>query len=277
MSLVEKEAEMSNEAFGKIAGIALEDAGLSIPLSKKALVQSRIARRLRKLSLNSIKDYISYLNDSNNQKERRELISILTTNVSSFYREQHHFEHLISAAFPRLKEKIAAGKSVRLWSAGCSSGQEPYTISMEIQKHFSEPEIEKILILASDIDPGILEKARIGQYSSSEMNTILEGDQRRFFEKQGDKYQATDKLKSLVRFRELNLHGQWPMNGAFDAIFCRNVLIYFDDQHQQALWPRFCNALVSSGFLYLGHSERIHPLDTSGFASIGATIYQKTT
>ena len=223
-----------------------------------------------------MQDYISIVSGTKAPEERRELISILTTNVSSFYREQHHFQHLKSDVFKRLREKIAAGKTVRLWSAGCSSGQEPYTIGIEILKYFTSSEVKNILVLASDIDPSILEKARRGQYSHLEISAISEPDQNAFFEQQGDKYEALQKLKSLVRFRELNLHGQWPMSGAFDAIFCRNVLIYFDDTHQQALWPRFRNALVPGGYLYLGHSERIHPLDTSGFTSIGSTIYQNS-
>jgi chemotaxis protein methyltransferase CheR len=277
MTVDEKETTMSDEAFGRIAGIAIKDAGLSIPISKKALVQSRIARRVRVLGLNTVEEYLSIINEANNKEERRELISILTTNVSSFYREQHHFQHLTNNVFAKLKNNISAGKPVRIWSAGCSSGQEPYTIGIEILKYFSSSEVKDILILASDIDPSILNKARLGRYSQPEISAIPEHDQRNFFEDHGDKYEVSDKLRSLIRFRELNLHAQWPMTGVFDAIFCRNVLIYFDELHQQTLWPRFRNALVPGGYLYLGHSERIHPLDTSGFASIGSTIYQKTT
>lgn len=277
MSLAETENLLSDQAFEKIASIAMHDAGLAIPKSKKALVESRIARRLRALGLNGVSEYIAMLNDVAHASERKELISILTTNVSSFYRERHHIENLTGNVFPDLKTKISSGETVRIWSAGCSSGQEPYTIAIELLKFFTSAEIENTLVLATDIDPMILAKARAAQYPESEMEPIAEVDKNRFFDRDGDTFIANAKLKSLVRFRELNLHADWPMQKTFDAIFCRNVLIYFDDAHQKALWPRFHSALKSRGQLYLGHSERIHPVETSGFESIGATIYQKTT
>ncbi len=277
MSVVEKENTMSDQAFEKVASIAMHDAGLAIPKSKKALVQSRIARRLRTLGLDAVGEYIAMLDDVAHSAERKELISILTTNVSSFYRERHHIDHLTGSVFADLKAKLSSGDTVRIWSAGCSSGQEPYTIAIELLKHFSSAEIENTLILATDIDPMILAKARRAQYPLSEMDPISETDQKDFFQRDGDAFVANNRLKSLVRFRELNLHADWPMQKTFDAIFCRNVLIYFDDAHQKALWPRFHKSLKSKGQLYLGHSERIHPVETSGFESIGATIYQKTT
>lgn len=277
MSLAETENLLSDQAFEKVASIAMHDAGLAIPKSKKALVESRIARRLRTLSLGGVNEYIAMLNNVAHASERKELISILTTNVSSFYRERHHIEHLTGIVFPDLKTKISSGETVRIWSAGCSSGQEPYTIAIELLNFFTSAEIENTLILATDIDPMILAKARAAQYPASEMEPIADVDKNKFFNQDGDTFVANAKLKSLVRFRELNLHADWPMQRTFDAIFCRNVLIYFDDAHQKALWPRFHSALKSRGNLYLGHSERIHPIEASGFESNGATIYQKTT
>ena len=137
MSLIDQEATMSDQAFDQIAAIAISDAGLSIPRSKKALVQSRLDRRLRALRLDTVKDYIELLSDKSNGSERKELISILTTNVSSFFRENHHFEHLVSQVFPKLRNKISRGESVRIWSAGCSSGQEPYSIAMKLNYYAS--------------------------------------------------------------------------------------------------------------------------------------------
>ncbi len=277
MSLATTETAMSDQAFHRVAKIAIEDAGLSIPESKKALVQSRIARRLRVLNLESIEDYLGMLDDHAHGAERKELISILTTNVSSFFRERHHFQHLSNDVFPLMKKKLSKGEKIKVWSSACSSGQEPFSIGIEFLKNFNTAELENILILATDIDPSILTKARSGKYPKSEIESLPKEDQKYFRQVDDTQYQVQENLMALVRFRELNLHSKWPMQGAFDAIFCRNVLIYFDDLHQQALWPRFHNALMPSGFLYLGHSERIHPLETSGFASIGATIYQKTT
>lgn len=266
---------MSDDAFTRIADIAITDAGLAIPASKKALVQSRLSRRMRKLGLTSITEYIEKIENKDDPAERRELISILTTNVSSFYREEHHFEHLRAHVFGQLEHKLKRNERIRIWSAGCSSGQEPYTIAIEILKALSPPRNSDILILGTDIDPAILEKARNALYSETEISALSPGDRDRFFQPNGQGFQVHDDVRNLVRFRELNLHASWPMSGPFDAIFCRNVLIYFDDAHQRALWPRFRSKLVSNGYLYLGHSERIHPLDGSGFISQGATIYQK--
>ncbi|NNE89891.1 MAG: hypothetical protein HKN27_17620 [Silicimonas sp.] len=268
-------ATLSDQAFQRIAKIAISDAGLLIPPSKKALVQSRLSRRMRALGLVSVDAYIDKVESAKDVAERRELISILTTNVSSFYREDHHFEHLRSHVFKRFEQKLLAHERVRIWSAGCSSGQEPYTIAMEIIKNLSLSARSDILVLGTDIDPAILERARKGVYSEAETSSINSDDRDRLFVRQGASFHACEKLRSLVRFRELNLHSTWPMAGPFDAIFCRNVLIYFDDAHQKALWPRFRSKLTPDGFLYLGHSERIHPLEKSGFISQGATIYQK--
>ena len=267
---------LSDQAFQNIADIAILDAGLSIPISKRALVQSRVSRRMRALGLNAVDDYLSKLTNRKDPEERKELISILTTNVSSFRREQHHFEHFVTSVMPALKKKIEAGGRIRIWSAGCSSGQEPYTIAIEVLKYFTAIAGKDVLVLATDIDPAILRKARGGTYDASDLKVIPASDRNQYFQRDGQTFRVTNDLRNLIRFRELNLHSEWPMTGPFDAIFCRNVLIYFDDAHQRALWPRFRNMLTDGGHLYLGHSERIHPLVGSGFESRGATIYQET-
>ena len=268
---------LSDSEFLRLTEIASASAGLSIPASKKSLVQSRSARRMRDLGLARCKDYGTFVD--NNTEETRELISVLTTNVSSFYRERHHFEFLVQTIVPELKEKLKNGKRVRLWSAGCSSGQEPYTMAIELIKSIPSLKNSDFLILATDIDPRILRRAVDGVYTEADLESVSAEDRDRFFEpcvlEEGAR-QASQELKSLVRFRELNLHSDWPMQGAFDAILCRNVVIYFDDETQRSLWPRFRSGLTPGGYLMLGHSERIHPLDDTGFVSAGVTIYRKT-
>ncbi|MBT8448493.1 MAG: hypothetical protein KJO69_02330 [Gammaproteobacteria bacterium] len=175
------EQGMSDQAFQKIAQIAISNAGLSIPSSKKALVQSRISRRLRALGLNTINEYLEIITDTSQNAERKELISILTTNVSSFYREEHHFSHLVSQVFPTVRKKISQNKTVRFWSSGCSSGQEPYTISMEVLKYFNLNEQKNILILATDIDPVILKKAQMAIYSDTEIEPVRRNGCQKFF------------------------------------------------------------------------------------------------
>jgi len=267
---------MTDAEFSKVASIAAKAAGLSIPASKKSLVQSRIARRMRDLRLASCQDYLSFVDQ--NDTETRELISVLTTNVSAFYRENHHFEFLVDTIIPKLRAKLKSGGRVRLWSAGCSSGQEPFTLAMELTKAIPNIRDCDLLILGTDIDPKILKTAIKGTYSEAEVEAIAPQDRERFLVKSVERdghFVVNDDLKKLVRFRELNLHGEWPMQVEFDAIFCRNVVIYFDDDTQRALWPRFRDRLVSDGWLMLGHSERIHPLEETGFTSAGVTIYQK--
>ena len=171
--------EISDAEFDALTAIAEREAGLAIPKSKKSLVQSRIARRFRSLKISNCKDYLELL--SHSREETRELVSVLTTNVSSFYREAHHFEFLRQTAFPKIKDRLSAGKPVRIWSAGCSSGQEPYTIAVELAKAFPDFAGQDLLVLASDIDPKILEKAKLGVYSDQDLASLAPADRERFF------------------------------------------------------------------------------------------------
>ena len=270
--------ELSDDGFRRISLIALEAAGLAIPDSKKALVQSRISKRMRVLGVTDFAAYIDTVSNPQNSSERRELISVLTTNVSSFFRERHHFDHFARALLPALADRLKARRGpVRLWSAGCSSGQEAYTLAIECLRAVPDAPERDLLILATDIDPAILKRAAAGRYTDAEASAIPQEDRSRFFDADdgGAGYTVKADVQRLVRFRELNLHGAWPMRGQFDAIFCRNVVIYFDAAHQQRLWPRFHAALTPEGQLFLGHSERIHPLEGSGFSTAGITIYRK--
>ena len=276
VSTIPSAVEISDAEFDAITAIAVREAGLAIPKSKKSLVQSRIARRFRSLKISNCQDYLALLADS--PDETRELISVLTTNVSSFFREAHHFEFLRQTIIPRLRETLAKGQPARIWSAGCSSGQEPYSIAIEIAKAFPDAAQQDLLILASDIDPKILDKARSGIYQPQDLEAVSPDDRHRFFtatEDGSEGARVSDELKRLIRFRELNLHGEWPIKARFDVIFCRNVVIYFDDDHQKQLWPRFRERLTDSGWLILGHSERIQETEASGFTSAGVTVYQR--
>lgn len=269
--------ELSEAEFAALTAIAAREAGLEIPSAKKSLVQSRVSRRWRHLKISNCKEYLAILDER--PEEVRELISVLTTNVSSFYREAHHFEFLRQKVFPVVRDKLARGGRVRFWSAGCSSGQEPYSIAIECLKGLPGCAAQDLLILASDIDPKILARAEAGIYTASDLAALEAEDRRSYFTAvpgSEDSFQANDTLRKLVRFRELNLHAPWPMKQTFDVIFCRNVVIYFDDAHQAALWPRFRDQLEPDGCLILGHSERIQDIDNSGFRSAGVTIYQRS-
>ncbi len=262
---------LDDAAFRKILKIAASEAGLAIPEAKRSLVQSRVARRMRDLGIEDCGVYLYALNS--NDTETQKLISALTTNVSHFFREKHHFD-TIRDTFLTQPE---SGR-LRFWSAGCSKGQEPYSLAIEILKAIPDANQRDILILATDIDQDILEKASAGSYMASEADNIADQDRSRFFADGGDgTLRVTDQVKSLVRFRHLNLNARpWPMKGPFDAILCRNVVIYFDDATQAKLWPRFHELLRCGGLLMLGHSERIQPTDNSGLVAAGVTTYRKT-
>lgn len=269
MSLIKATASLSDAQFDRIVGIAAAEAGLSIPHSKKSLVQSRVTRRMRKIGIERCDDYVRRLDDD--VSERHELTCVLTTNVSHFYREKHHFDIISNSIL------ASAGDSpLRFWSAGCSNGQEPYTLAYEILKVFPDASDRDILILATDIDPQVLAKAATGIYNQTDIEGVPLNDRKLFFQDRRDGTVAVrPELASLIRFRQLNLNAAWPMRALFDVILCRNVVIYFNDQTQRELWPRFASQLRRHGLLMLGHSERVHPLAGSGFENTDVTTYRK--
>lgn len=261
---------MTDSEFRRITAIAASEAGLAIPDTKKSLVQSRVARRMRTVGIDGCAAYLDSL--SHDAKETEHLISALTTNVSHFFREAHHFDHI--REFVQKQPKSAR---LRFWSAGCSNGQEPYSLAMEIHRTLPDAASRDILILATDIDRTVLEKAKTGLYTESEIEGVSAADRTAFLTKQSDgNYLVKEALRQMVKFRPLNLNApQWPMKGLFDAVLCRNVVIYFDDDTQAGLWPRFRARIKPGGTLMLGHSERIHPLSDSGFEAAGVTTYRR--
>ena len=269
----------SDAAFAAVARIAHSEAGLVLPPDKAPMVLSRIGKRMRKVGASSLQDYCKLLEQADGCNERREMIFALTTNVTSFLREAHHFDYFREKMLPELVERARQGGRVRLWSAGCSSGQEPYSLAMTVLDAFPEAADADVRILATDIDPYVIGEARAGCYADHLLEPLQTTWRTRFFEPHEGSAgysRVNDEIRRLIVFRELNLLGQWPMTGRFDAIFCRNVVIYFDRATQSTLWSRFHAALVPGGHLFLGHSERIDPMDDVPFRTAGTTIYQRT-
>ncbi len=277
-SLGPSEFEMSGRDFKNIAAMLYADAGIYIPESKTTLVYSRLVKRLRALTLESFRDYCDLVGSPQGSDERLEMLSALTTNVTRFFREPHHFEHLSSHVLPPLLELTRRGGRVRLWSAACSSGPEPYSMALTVLSLEPNAAALDVRILASDIDPRVVEEGRRGIYPAAALAeapaalrkrhfTAVGGDERRGL-------QASDELRRLVVFRTLNLNGAWPMPGKFHAVFCRNVVIYFDERTQQTVWSKFAGKLERGGVLYIGHSERVTGPATSRFASDGVTAYR---
>ncbi len=260
--------------FSAIAQLLHETTGIVLAPGKSSMVQSRLAKRLRILGLVHYKDYVALVSSDAGHEERRKMVSALTTNVTHFFRENHHFESLRRNVLPTLLETARNGGRIRLWSAGSSNGQEAYSIAMTIAE--CAPDVAKLdlRILASDIDPLMIAAGSKGIYPASALAAVPETLREKYFLQEGDDFQIVSELRDLVAFRELNLHDPWPMRGKFDVIFCRNVVIYFAPEAQISLWKRFEEQLAPGGYLFVGHSERVADGAHSKLRTAGVTTYK---
>ncbi|MDG4649242.1 protein-glutamate O-methyltransferase [Roseibacterium sp. SDUM158017] len=270
------DATMSDADFEGLARHIHAQTGIVMNASKRTMLVSRLSRRLRKLGLPDFASYRKLLETQANGEERRELISAITTNVTSFFREPVHFDALAKLV-PSLAERARQGERIRIWSAGCSSGEEPYSIAMTLIEHWPGIETADVRILATDIDPQMIEKARKGVFAQPQNGQETLPVLQRHMKPQSDTrtIAAASALKDLLRFEELNLLDQWPFNGMFDVIFCRNVVIYFDAETRLGLWRRFAERLHPGGTLFIGHSERVDADLEPMLASSGVTQYRR--
>jgi len=264
--------------FRQIAAILRADVGIMLTDAKAPLVYARLVKRLRALGLENFRSYCALIATSEGADERRRMMTSLTTNVTRFFREPHHFEHLKTEVLPKLVARAKKGGRVRIWSAGCSSGEEPYSIGLTILSLLPEAARHDVKILATDVDPDILDAAREGLYPIAALDPVSQEDRARGFQHvvaaSGRKlWQVAPALRNLVSFRELNLIGDWPMHGPFDAVFCRNTVIYFDEETQAAIWRRMPPLMAPGAMLYIGHSERV--LGTESLKNVGLTTYQR--
>lgn len=275
-AMVEGEFLFTNDDFLSIARMLYDDAGIALSESKASLVYSRLAKRLRALGLESFRDYCHFVAGSQGVSERQNMLAALTTNVTRYFREPHHFEHLKTRVLPELAARAKARGRVRIWSAGCSTGQEPYSIALTMLEVLPDAAQYDVRILATDIDPNVVATGRAGVYSNEAVQPVPAALRDRWMVrvKDGarDAWGTGEEMRRLVSFRELNLMGNWPMKGRFDAIFCRNVVIYFDEPTQARIWSRFAPLLTPGGRLYVGHSERV--TDMAKFETDGLTTYR---
>ena len=267
--------ELSDAAFQRIARMVAEAAGIVLPQSKKDMVRSRLARRLRINGCVGFEAYCDALEADSQHPEHGELVSALTTNVTRFMREPHHFEEFERSVIPRLERRINTGGRGRVWSAGCSSGEEPFSIAMTIAKARPALLNADMRILATDIDDKILSAARAARYPQSSAEALKELGLSKFLNLENDCARPRAELLSVVSFKRLNLIGEWPMKGPFEAIFCRNVLIYFSAKTQCEIVRRFVDLLEPGGALFLGHSERVDPSLESKLERSGMTSYRR--
>lgn len=276
MMVSDKDAKIERGAFDAIAALAHREFGLHIAPEKMKMVQSRLRHRLSELGLEDFDAYSALVCSSDGNDERRHMVSALTTNVSHFFREPHHFELLSKYMMPNLRSGIGKSDRVRIWSAGCSNGQEPYSIVMHLLREEPSLASRDFKVLATDVDPKVIAFATQGEYAARQATGISGQDKSAFTTEDGDMIAVSEHVRSLITFRELNLLSRWPMRHQFDVIFCRNVVIYFDLETQEELWRRFHQVLKPRGLLFLGHSERVAAPAKFGFTTIGTTAYQKS-
>lgn len=275
-NLVDGEFAFTEADFRRIAALVHGEAGIHLPDAKATLVYSRLAKRLRALGMTSFRDYCALIAGSEGVDERQRMIAALTTNVTRFFREPHHFDHLRDNVLPPLLDAARRGGRVRIWSAACSSGQEPFSIAMTILAAAPEASNWDVRILATDIDPNMIRQGRSGVYAAHLLDDVPDAFRKRWTNPAPDGVALAEPLRRMVTFNELNLIGEWPMRGRFDAIFCRNVAIYFEDDTQARLWSRFAPLLTPTGALYIGHSERVQGPAADLFRPDGVTTYRRT-
>jgi chemotaxis protein methyltransferase CheR len=272
--LVEGEFLFTLGDFQRIADLLYQQAGITLPEGKATLVYSRLAKRLRELGLAGFDQYCALVARDPDGEEAQNMLRALTTNVTRFFREPHHFDHLRDQVVAPLAAAARAGRRVRMWSAACSTGQEPYSIALTLLDVLPEAPSLDIKILGTDIDANVIATARAATYADDLVEPIPAGFRSKWMEKAPGGWRVGEAARSLVAFRELNLIRDWPMKGRFDAIFCRNVVIYFDEQTQEGLWRKFAPMLNPGGRLYVGHSERVFfpgcPLVSDGLTAYRA-------
>lgn len=269
------QAVLKTADFKRIGEIVYQSCGINLTSGKEELVRSRLIKRLRALNLPSYSEYLQHVVGDSSGHELRIMIDCLTTNKTSFFRENQHFDYLRTRILPAIKKR---DRGVRIWSAGCSSGEEPYTIAMLLSEEISDIEHANVKVLATDISERVLAKARAGEYEKETVQDIPAGHLAKYFTavktSSGRTYTVQNNIKKLVSFARLNLMDRWPMKGPFDVIFCRNVMIYFDAVTQRNLVQRFHDLLMPGGHLLVGHSESL-VANSAGFKYVQPATYVK--
>ena len=255
----------------------MSEARIALSEAKTTLVQSRLARRLREHGLSRYADYVALV--QNDAEERAHMVVALTTNHTHFFREPHHFDHFRENVVPELKRRAAAGRPVRIWSAGCSSGEEVFTIAMCLlgpdRTSAAWLRNADVKLLATDLSPPVVAATARGQYAENVVKAVPEPYRSAWLRASGNGFVMAEEARALVTARVLNLFGPWPLKAAYDVIFCRNVMIYFDDRAKAELEARFVDQLAPGGHLYIGHSERLIGPAATRMTSCGQTIYVK--
>lgn len=274
-----KEFMLTKEDFSFLAKLVYQQTGIVLAEHKRDMVYSRLARRIRALNLFSFREYCDYVNANLEGEELGQLVNAITTNLTSFFREKHHFEHLKTQVLEPFF-KVGKEKKLRIWSAGCSQGSEPYSIAMVVADCMEKHKGFDVKILATDIDTNMLARGRSGSYRMEDLESIPTQYRKYISVKKREGEEGilmAPKLREMITFNQLNLLAEpWPMKGQFDVIFCRNVVIYFDKPTQKILFNRYADQAKSQAWLYIGHSENLFNV-CDRFKLQGKTIYRKAT
>lgn len=264
--------DISDQEFNLLKRIAHDWAGINLEMQQRAMLYSRFCKRLKQLGFSDFGQYADYAR-SNETTEREYFVNKVTTNLTYFFRESHHFEHLLDKAIPSLQSEVAARGKVRIWSAACSSGQEPYSIAIALaskQLH----KLADLCILCTDINTEMIRRARSGTFHSNELRGLSEAQKSQWFKQTDAGLEAVSELRELILCNTLNLFGPWPFSGPVDIIFCRNALIYFSREMQSQLVERFASVQRPGAFLYLGHSETVQGIQKL-YERIENTVYRR--
>ncbi len=271
----QRQFQFTDQDFSHFRELVSRHTGISLSESKRELVYGRLSRRLRALNISKFSEYRALL-EKGEPEELEQFSNMITTNLTAFFREKHHFD-ILTRELPALKSGGTNARRLRIWSAGCSTGEEPYSIAMALRESIPNIDAWDVKILATDLDSNVLSQGKSGVYSEDRLSGVSAEQKRRWFLKgkgqnQG-KVRVVPQIREMISFRQLNLMEPWPMKGQFDAIFCRNVVIYFDKPTQTRLFSRFAEKLESEGRLFVGHSETLCKV-TDRFELLGKTVYK---
>jgi chemotaxis protein methyltransferase CheR len=278
----EMSAMLSENDFQRLSELIQSSCGIKMPNPKKIMLEARLRKRLKALGMKSFRAYCDYLFSTEGRKQELvPMIDVITTNKTDFFREPRHFDYLTQTAVPELGRSDGAGirRQLVVWSAGCSTGEEPYTIAMVLNEYTKNQPAFHFMVLATDISTKVLDKAMRGIYGQERIEAVPGALKKQYFMQSRDpkKYlvRIVPELRAAVRFRRLNfMDGDFGMREPMDIIFCRNVIIYFDKPTQERLLKRLCEHLIPGGYIFMGHSETLSGLNVP-LVSVGSMVYRK--
>jgi len=272
---------LRDREFNRFSSFIYDEIGIKMPPAKRTMLEARLHKRLKALDMASFETYADFVfSEKGRSEELIHLLDVVTTNKTDFFREPAHFDYLVKTVIPTLLLDRGAGSKTpfKIWSAGCSSGEEPYTMAMVLAEYAETCPGFMATILATDISTTVLTKARTAVYPEDTADTIPLNMKKKYLLKSRDKSRRLVRimpgLRSMVQFRRLNFMQDFGMTELMDVIFCRNVIIYFDKPTQERLLNRFCRQIVKGGYLFLGHSESINGLDVP-LTAVASTVYRK--